>query len=145
MGDLAAYLGLFLVAFAAATILPFQSEAVLVGLLLTENFPTALLVVVASAGNVLGSVANWLLGIGIERFKDRGWFPVSAQRLAQAQRWYQRYGKWSLLGSWLPIIGDPLTVIAGVLREPFWMFLVLVAIAKVSRYLVLTAITMSWM
>ncbi|ANP86024.1 YqaA family protein [Rhizobium leguminosarum] len=145
MGDLAAYMGLFLVAFAAATILPFQSEAVLVGLLLTGNYPTALLVAVASAGNVLGSVANWLLGIGIERFKDRAWFPVSAQRLAQAQRWYQRYGKWSLLGSWLPIIGDPLTVIAGVLREPFWMFLFLVTIAKVSRYLVLTAVALSWM
>lgn len=50
-----------------------------------------------------------------------------------------------MLGSWLPIIGDPLTVIAGVLKEPFWMFLVLVTIAKVSRYLVLTAVTLSWM
>ncbi|MDW5316175.1 YqaA family protein [Rhizobium sp. PL01] len=145
MSDLAAYMGLFLVAFAAATILPFQSEAVFVGLLLTGNYPTALLVAVASAGNVLGSVANWLLGIGIERFKDRAWFPVGTERLAQAQRWYQRYGKWSLLGSWLPIIGDPLTVIAGVLREPFWMFLFLVTIAKVSRYLVLTAVALSWM
>ncbi|MCV9960333.1 DedA family protein [Pararhizobium sp. BT-229] len=145
MGDLAAYSGLFIAAFSAATILPLQSEAVLVGLLLTGNYPTALLITVASAGNVLGAAANWLLGIGIERFKDRPWFPVSTERLAQAQRWYQRYGKWSLLGSWLPIIGDPLTVIAGVLKEPFWMFLILVTIAKVSRYLVLTAITLSWM
>jgi membrane protein YqaA with SNARE-associated domain len=145
MGDLAAYSGLFVAAFAAATILPLQSEAVLIGLLLSGNYPTALLIVVASAGNVLGAAVNWLLGIGIERFKDRSWFPVSTERLAQAQRWYQRYGKWSLLGSWLPIIGDPLTVIAGVLKEPFWMFLMLVTIAKVSRYLVLTAITLSWM
>ena len=145
MGDLAAYSGLFVAAFAAATILPLQSEAVLVGLLLSGNYPTALLIAVASAGNVLGAAVNWLLGIGIERFKDRSWFPVSTERLAQAQRWYQRYGKWSLLGSWLPIIGDPLTVIAGVLKEPFWMFLMLVTIAKVSRYLVLTAITLSWM
>lgn len=145
MGDLAAYSGLFVAAFAAATILPLQSEAVLVGLLLSGNYPTALLIVVASAGNVLGAAANWLLGIGIERFKDRRWFPVSAERLAQAQRWYQRYGKWSLLGSWLPIIGDPLTVIAGVLKEPFWVFLSLVTIAKVSRYLALTAVTLSWM
>lgn len=145
MGDLAAYSGLFVAAFAAATILPLQSEAVLVGLLLSGNYPTALLIAVASAGNVLGSTANWLLGIGIERFKDRAWFPVSTERLAQAQRWYQRYGKWSLLGSWLPIIGDPLTVIAGVLKEPFWVFLILVTIAKVSRYLALTAVTLSWM
>ncbi|MEK1931093.1 MAG: YqaA family protein [Pararhizobium sp.] len=145
MGDLAAYSGLFVAAFAAATILPLQSEAVLVGLLLSGNYPTTLLIVVASAGNVLGAAANWLLGVGVERFKDRPWFPVSAERLAQAQRWYQRYGKWSLLGSWLPIIGDPLTVIAGVLKEPFWVFLILVTIAKVSRYLVLTAVTLSWM
>jgi membrane protein YqaA with SNARE-associated domain len=145
VGDLAAYSGLFVAAFAAATILPLQSEAVLVGLLLSGNYPTTLLIVVASAGNVLGAAANWLLGVGVERFKDRPWFPVSAERLAQAQRWYQRYGKWSLLGSWLPIIGDPLTVIAGVLKEPFWVFLILVTIAKVSRYLVLTAVTLSWM
>lgn len=145
MGDLFAYSGLFVAAFGAATILPLQSEAVLVGLLLSGNYPAALLIAVASVGNVLGAAANWLLGIGIERFKDRPWFPVSTERLAQAQRWYQRYGKWSLLGSWLPIIGDPITVIAGVLKEPFWMFLILVTIAKVSRYLVLTAITLSWM
>jgi len=145
VGDLFAYSGLFVAAFGAATILPLQSEAVLVGLLLSGNYPAALLIAVASVGNVLGAAANWLLGIGIERFKDRPWFPVSTERLAQAQRWYQRYGKWSLLGSWLPIIGDPITVIAGVLKEPFWMFLILVTIAKVSRYLVLTAITLSWM
>ncbi len=145
MGDLAAYSGLFVAAFAAATILPLQSEAVLVGLLLSGNYPAAALIAVASTGNVLGSAVNWLLGIGIERFKDRAWFPLSTERLAQAQYWYQRYGKWSLLGSWLPIIGDPLTVAAGVLKEPFWMFLILVTVAKVGRYLVLTAITLSWM
>jgi membrane protein YqaA with SNARE-associated domain len=140
--DLAAYFGLFVAAFAAATILPLQSEAVLVGLLLSGYYPTASLIAVASAEHPR---FDWLLGIGIERFKDRPWFPVSTERLAQAQHWYQRYGKWSLLGSWLPIIGDPLTVIAGVLKEPFWMFLILVTIAKVSRYLALRAITLSWM
>lgn len=100
MDDLAAYFGLFVAAFAAATILPLQSEAVLVGLLLSGYYPTALLIAVASAGNVLGATVNWLLGIGIERFKERPWFPVTKERLAQAQHWYQRYGKWSLLGSW---------------------------------------------
>ena len=138
MTDLAAYAGLFLTAFVAATILPMQSEAVLVGLLLTDR-PPWLLVTVASAGNVLGSVVNWLLGRGIERFRDRKWFPVSGAGLARAQQWYGRFGKWSLLLSWVPIIGDPLTVVAGVLREPFPMFLLLVTIAKVGRYLVLVA------
>ena len=136
MTDLAAYAGLFLTAFIAATILPMQSEAALVGLLLMD-YPVWLLVTVASTGNVLGSVVNWLLGRGIERFRDRKWFPASSAGLARAQRWYGRFGKWSLLLSWVPIIGDPLTVVAGVLREPFPMFLLLVTIAKVGRYLVL--------
>lgn len=143
MADLAVYSGLFLAALAAATILPMQSEAVLVGLLLADYSPW-LLITVGSAGNVLGSVINWLLGRGIEQFRDHPLFPESSAKLERAQRWYRRYGRWSLLLSWVPIIGDPLTVIAGVLREPFLMFLLLVAIAKIGRYLILTAITLNW-
>ncbi|ESZ28705.1 YqaA family protein [Mesorhizobium sp. L2C084A000] len=142
MTDLAAYAGLFLAAFIAATIVPMQSEAVLIGLLLADYSPW-LLVGVASVGNVLGSVINWLLGRGIERFRDRRWFPANQTQLNRAQVWYRRYGKWSLLLSWLPIVGDPLTVVAGVLREPFRVFLLLVTAAKVGRYLVLAAMTLS--
>ena len=93
----------------------------------------------ASLGNVLGSVVNWLLGRGIARFRDRRWFPVGPRALERAEAWYGRYGKWSLLLSWVPIIGDPLTVVAGALREPFPVFLALVTLAKVGRYLALTA------
>lgn len=142
MTDFAVYTGLFLTALAAATVMPVQSEAVLIGLLLSD-YPPLLLVAVASTGNILGSVINWILGRGIERFRDRPWFPVSAAALDSAQRWYCRYGKWSLLLSWVPFIGDPLTVVAGVLREPFPVFLLLVATAKIGRYLVLAATTMS--
>ncbi len=134
MTDLAVYAGLFATALIAATILPMQSEAALAGLLLVGYSP-ALLLVVASAGNILGAVINWMLGRGIERFRDRAWFPVGPDALERAQRWYQRYGKWSLLLSWMPIVGDPLTLLAGVLREPFPMFLLLVTIAKVGRYI----------
>ena len=143
MTDLVVYASLFLSALAAATMLPMQSEAVLVGLLLADYSPW-LLITVASVGNVLGSAINWLLGRGIERFRDRPWFPASNAGLERAQSWYRRYGKWSLLLSWVPIIGDPLTVIAGVLREPFWVFLLLVTVAKTGRYLVLAAITLHW-
>ncbi len=143
MADLAVYAGLFLAALAAATILPMQSEAVLVGLLLADYSP-GLLITVASVGNVLGSVINWLLGRGIERFRDRPWFPAGGAKLERAQRWYRRYGKWSLLLSWAPIIGDPITLVAGVLREPFPMFLLLVTIAKIGRYLVLAAATLGF-
>ncbi len=141
MADFAAYAGLFFSALIAATILPMQSEAVLVALLAGGNHSPALLITVASLGNILGAVINWLLGRGIERFRDRRWFPVGPAKLEQAQGWYRRYGKWSLLGSWLPIVGDPLTVMAGVLKEPFPMFLLLVSIAKIGRYLALAAVT----
>lgn len=145
MDVFAVYGGLFALAFAAATILPAQSEAALAGLLATHSFSPAMLVVVASIGNVLGSAVNWGLGRGIERFRDKPWFPLRPATLNRAMRWYRRYGKWSLLLSWMPIIGDPLTVVAGVLREPLLSFVVIVALAKVSRYLVVAGAVLGLM
>ena len=144
MFDLTAYLGLFGAAFAAATLVPAQSEAVLVGLLLHGGYSATGLLVVATLGNVLGSLVNWLLGRSIERLRNKRWFPVSAQQLERAQRRYHRFGRWSLLLSWVPIIGDPLTVIAGTLREPLWSFLLLVTLAKGGRYLLLASVTLGW-
>jgi membrane protein YqaA with SNARE-associated domain len=135
--DPAAYAGLFAIAFVAATLLPAQSEATLVALLLTGHYSPWLLVAVASAGNILGSCVNWLIGRSAERWRDRTWFPVGPRALDKAQGWYHRYGRWSLLLSWAPVIGDPLTVAAGFLREPFWSFLILVAVAKTVRYVLL--------
>jgi membrane protein YqaA with SNARE-associated domain len=142
MTDLAAYAGLFAISLIAATVFPAQSEAGLVALILTGKYSTLLLVAAASLGNILGSVVNWLLGVGIERFRDRPWFPAGGKALDRAQRWYRRYGKWSLLASWVPIIGDPITFVAGVMKEPLPIFLVLVTIAKTARYAVLAAITL---
>lgn len=142
--DLAAYAGLFASALLAATVAPMQSEAVLVALLLSGDYPLVWLLIVASSGNVLGAVLNWLLGRWIERFRDRRWFPANAQQLVRAQAWYQRYGKWSLLLSWVPIIGDPITVVAGVMREPLPIFFLFVTVAKTARYLVLAAVTLHW-
>jgi membrane protein YqaA with SNARE-associated domain len=144
MTHLTVLAGLFFTALAAATLLPVQSEALLAGLLLGGNYPLWQLIAVAGAGNVLGSTLNWLLGRGIEHFRHRKWFPVGPAALERAQRWYQRYGKWSLLLSWAPLIGDPLTIAAGVLREPLPVFLVLVTIAKVARYIVVAAIVLNW-
>nr|WP_299653729.1 YqaA family protein [uncultured Jannaschia sp.] len=138
MTELAAYGGLFLSALVAATMLPAQSELVLAALLRSGDWSTSGLLASASVGNVLGSLVNYGLGRGAETFRDRRWFPASATALVRAQRWYRRYGRWSLLLSWMPIIGDPLTVAAGLLREPIWRFLLLVTIAKVGRYVVLT-------
>jgi len=139
------YIGLFMAALLAATILPMQSEAVLVGLLLTGEYPVVALLTVASCGNILGAALNWWLGRGIEHFRHRSWFPVNEDRLTQAQHWYRRYGKWSLVLCWMPVIGDPLTVVAGVMREPLPIFLLIAGSAKIARYLVLASITLGWL
>lgn len=141
MWEVSGYFGLFL----AATLLPMQSEAVLAGLLLTNRYAAWTLLAVATTGNVLGSAVNWLLGRSIEHYRDKRWFPVSEDKLEKAQQAYHRFGRWSLLLSWLPIIGDPLTLVAGVLREPFWSFLLIVALAKATGYLLLTALTLGWL
>ena len=140
MEDLFALGALFAIAFVAATILPAQSEAALVGLQLA-GYPAVLLVAVASIGNTLGAVVNWALGRGVEHYRDRRWVPISASALDRASGWYRKWGRWSLLFAWAPVGGDALTVAAGVLREPFWSFLALVAIAKTGRYVVLAAAT----
>lgn len=126
---------LFLSAFGAATLLPLQSEVVLVGLLAQMQYPVWLLVAVASLGNILGSCVNWWLGLKVEQYKNKKWFPVSEQKMLQAQGIYQKYGFWSLLLSWVPVIGDPITLIAGLLKENFVRFVVMVSIVKIGRYL----------
>lgn len=140
MIDLSVYAGLFAAAFLAATLLPAQSETAL-AMTVVAGYPAAAAIAVASVGNVLGSVVNWILGRYISRFRDHAWFPVSERHLERAERWYRRFGKWSLLLAWMPIIGDPLTVIAGVLREPLPVFLLLVALAKTGRYVVVVLVT----
>ncbi|MEQ9595596.1 MAG: YqaA family protein [Parvibaculum sp.] len=142
MTGLSAYAALFLAAFVAATLLPAQSETVLAGLLVAGGHSPVLLVLVAGIGNVLGSLVNYALGRAALRFRDRRWFPAGPAALERASRWYGRYGRWSLLMSWAPFIGDPLTVAAGILREPLWSFLLLVATAKFARYAALAAVTL---
>lgn len=131
------YLILFLSAFGAATLLPLQSEAVLIGFLLQAKDSAHLLLLVATVGNVLGSCVNWYLGLKIEQFKDKKWFPVSEKNMLKAENIYHKYGFWSLLLSWTPVIGDPITLIAGLMKENFWRFLFIVMIAKAGRYIFL--------
>lgn len=133
---LAALAGLFLAAFGAATILPFQSEVVFVALQLRETASVGMLVAVASVGNVLGAVVNYVLGRGAERFRHARWFPATERQLDRAQGWWSRWGVWTLLLSWAPL-GDAFTVIAGIMRTRLWVFLALVAVAKTGRYAIL--------
>ncbi|WP_122425739.1 YqaA family protein [Pseudomonas viridiflava] len=140
MFELSSYFGLFMAALGAATLLPMQSETVLAGMLLSQAYPAVVLLSVATAGNVLGSTLNWLLGRSIIRLRHKRWFPASEAQLEKAQRFYLKYGYWSLLLSWVPLIGDPLTLIAGVLREPLWRFVLIVTVAKGVRYLLVAAL-----
>ncbi|WP_230533159.1 YqaA family protein [Microvirga roseola] len=144
MSFLTGYSALFAASFLSATIFPFQSEAVLFGLMLTEQYNGWLLIAVASIANTLGSIVNWVLGRFFAEFEDRPWFPVKREKMAKAEAWYHRYGRWTLLLSWTPVIGDPLTIVAGVLREPLPVFILLVAIAKTSRYLAVGALSLGW-
>lgn len=131
---------MFAAAFAAATLLPFQSEIVFAGLQLRGDVALGALIAVAGVGNTLGSVVNYVMGRMAERYRDRRWFPVTPAQLDRARGWYLRYGLWTLLLSWAPF-GDAITVVAGVLRTPFWIFLLLVAVAKTGRYAILAAAT----
>ena len=133
-------MGLFVSAFLAATFVPASSEVVLTGLAATGEFSPVWLLLVASTGNTLGSVINWLLGRFCLIWQDRSWFPTKPETLDRASEWFNRYGVWSLLLSWMPIIGDPITVAAGLLKVHFWKFLLLVAIAKTIRYMVILGI-----
>lgn len=127
---------LFLVAFLSATLLPGYSEVMIVGLLAAGHEPIGLWAW-ATAGNTLGAVLNWALGRFLLRFRSRRWFPFRPDDLGRAQRWFQRFGVWSLLLAWAPVIGDALTFVAGVMRVRFDLFLLLTAIGKGTRYAIL--------
>ncbi|AXI55453.1 hypothetical protein C1J05_13895 [Sulfitobacter sp. JL08] len=128
--------GLFLISLSAATLLPGGSEAALLALAWLSTYSALTLLVVASTGNILGSILNYLLGRIALRFQDRVWFPASASQLEKAQNWFSRWGYWAVLLAWMPLIGDPITVAAGVLRMGFGLFLLLVTISKTLRYMV---------
>ena len=130
------YLSLFVISFLAATILPFSSELTLAGLIATSDYDNLLLLIVASFGNVLGSVVNWVLGFYSRNLTIKKWFPFKETQIEKSSKWFRKFGKWSLLFAWVPVLGDPLTLIAGLLRVKFLDFIILVAIGKVTRYLV---------
>jgi len=128
------YFQLSLISFLAATILPFSSEVVLTTMYLSNSFEPYFLLIFASIGNIMGSITNWYLGKKITLFQNRKWFPVTPDQLERSRKYFQKYGLWSLLLAWVPIIGDPLTLLAGVLKVRFGIFFVLVSISKISRY-----------
>ena len=128
------YITLFISGVTSATLLPGSSEIVLVAMLSQGVGDPMLLVMVATAGNVLGSLINWLCGRYLITFMGRWWFPVSQKSYDKGKKWFERYGLWSLLLAWLPIVGDPLTLLAGTMAVRLRIFLALVTIGKFARY-----------
>ena len=135
MNSLDAYGSLFISSFLSSTILPGHSEITLTTLILLEKYSQFLLIFFASFGNILGSVINWYLGFYIIKFVNKSWFPFEKKQLDKAFSWYLKYGKWSLFLSWVPIIGDPLTIVAGMFRIPLIVFVTIVSISKILRYI----------
>lgn len=136
------YVGLFIAAFLAATILPLSSEVLLSSLLLADLSP-ATLIAVATCGNVLGSLTNYALGYWASMGAIQKWLKLSEEEFENAERRFQKYGLLSLCFAWVPVIGDPLTVLAGVLRVPLLWFLLLVTAGKLTRYIVVSQVVLS--
>uniref|UniRef100_U1J6H7 VTT domain-containing protein n=1 Tax=Pseudoalteromonas citrea DSM 8771 TaxID=1117314 RepID=U1J6H7_9GAMM len=128
------YLGLFFSAFSSATLLPGTSEVVLSALAINSREALLQLWLVATLGNVLGSCVNYWLGLKMMSYQHKSWFPISPQQVTKAQQLFERYGVWSLFLAWVPIVGDPLTLVAGLCKFRFWLFLLLVSISKGARY-----------
>ena len=135
MNSLKAYTSLFISSFLSSTILPGHSEITLTTFILLDKFSQFLLILFASLGNILGSIVNWYLGFYITKFVKKDWFSFQKKQLDKASSWYLKYGKWSLFLSWVPIIGDPLTIVAGMFRVPLIIFITIVSISKVLRYI----------
>ena len=133
--------GLFAAAFLSATLLPGSSEVVLIALVQgAGGAEAAAAVAVASIGNTLGAIVTWGIGRGLAGAGAARMSEGTRARLARAEAWHRRLGVWSLLLSWVPVVGDPIVLLAGVLRTPFWPFLILVAAGKTARYGALAAL-----
>jgi membrane protein YqaA with SNARE-associated domain len=131
------YLSIFFLSFFAATILPFSSELTLASLLSTNTFSSSLLIAAASLGNILGSIFNYLLGFYLLKHLQKKWFPFKTKHILSASKWFNKFGVWSLLLAWVPVIGDPITFIAGISKINFYIFIFFVSLGKILRYLVL--------
>jgi membrane protein YqaA with SNARE-associated domain len=135
--------GLFLSGLLSATLLPGSSEALLIALLLQETAHPMMLVAAVTAGNVLGSVINWYMGKYLMHFQSRKWFPINTQQIDKAQYWFSKYGIYSLLFAWLPVVGDPLTLVAGALKVRLPVFFGFVLVGKLARYIIIALGTLA--
>ena len=143
MSSIEVYIILFTSSFASSTILPGHSEITLIALITQKKYEVFYLVFFASLGNILGSVLNWYLGLYFLKFKNKKWFPFNENQIKKVSKSFLEYGKWSLLLSWVPFIGDALTLVAGMFRVPLHQFIIIVSVAKIGRYIFVSLIALS--
>ena len=143
MSSIEVYIILFTSSFASSTILPGHSEITLIALITQKKYEVFYLVFFASLGNILGSVLNWYLGLYFLKFKNKKWFPFKENHINKVSKSFLKYGKWSLLLSWVPFIGDVLTLVAGMFRVPLHQFIIIVSVAKIGRYIFVSLIALS--
>ncbi len=127
---------LFSSALISSTLFPGGSEALLL-YRLNEGGDVVGLVLIATLGNLLGSVITYAMGRFGNEALHRKWLKISEQQIAHAETWFAKYGKPALLLAWLPVVGDPLCLAAGLLRSGLLSFLVLAGVGKLLRYAVL--------
>ena len=140
MNAIEVYASLFISSFLSSTILPGHSELILTTFIFLNKYPIIDLIFFASIGNILGSILNWFIGYYFTSLKDRKWFPINKSQLTKASSWFLKYGKWTLCLSWVPLIGDPLTIIAGIFRVPIHTFILIVTLAKTMRYVFISLV-----
>ena len=140
MNAIEVYASLFISSFLSSTILPGHSEIILTAFIFLKKYPIIDLIFFASIGNILGSILNWCIGYFLTNLKDRKWFPINKSQLTRASSWFLKYGKSTLFLSWVPIIGDPLTIIAGIFRVPIYTFILIVSLAKTMRYVFISLV-----
>ena len=140
MNAIEVYASLFISSFLSSTILPGHSEIILTAFIFLKKYPIIDLIFFASIGNILGSILNWCIGYFLTNLKDRKWFPINKSQLTRASSWFLKYGKWTLFLSWVPIIGDPLTIIAGIFRVPINIFICIISLAKTMRYVFISLV-----
>lgn len=131
---------LFLLSFLAATVLPIGSEWLLV-VMIAQGFPPLPVVSTATIGNYLGGCTTYLIGIWGSEYCIQKILRISESNLNRAANFYGKYGVWSLLLSWLPVIGDPLCLLAGIFGIGFLRFSIFVFLGKLSRYAILAFLT----
>ena len=135
------YLALFLLSFLASTLVPLGSEWLL-AVLLINGFDPSMVVSIATLGNSCGALTTYAVGLWGAPFLVQRVLRISQESQQRSERYFARYGSWLLLFSWVPVFGDPLCLVSGILRTGFWRFVLLVSVGKFIRYLVVARLVL---